>query len=107
MSARVCWVNKRLLPLSGVGVLGIEHLLARPSWATALPWEAPILDAVASFSGPMAGALGTLAVVGFGFTLAGGEGGGLLRRGLQLICGLTVVFSAGRFVLPWLGYGGI
>lgn len=80
-------------------------LLAHAS-GSGLPWEGPIQRILDSISGPVAKAIGVLAIVLTGLGLAFGEGGGLMRKILGVVFGLSIAFSASSFGLSFFGFGG-
>lgn len=73
---------------------------------TGMPWEAPLQQIIDSITGPVAQAIGILAIVttGLGFTFA--EGGTLMRRGLGIVLGIAIAFSAATFGMTFFGFAG-
>jgi type IV secretory pathway VirB2 component (pilin) len=71
-----------------------------------LPWEGPLQRILDSISGPVAKVAGVLAIVLTGLGLAFGEGGGLMRKALGIVFGLSIAFSASSFGLSFFGFGG-
>ena len=71
-----------------------------------LPWETPLQAVLDSISGPVASAVGTIAVIAFGLTLAFGAGGSGLRTAIGILFGLSVAFAATTFFLPFFGFAG-
>src|SRR5277367_3965 len=61
--------------------------------AAALPWEGPLNQVLASFTGPVAKALCILSIVVIGFGFAFSEGGGM-RRMLGLLLGVSIAVTA-------------
>ncbi|MEN6488168.1 MAG: TrbC/VirB2 family protein, partial [Smithella sp.] len=49
---------------------------------------------------------GVIAICITGLALAFGEGGGLMRKILGIVFGLSIAFSASSFGLSFFGYGG-
>lgn len=89
--------------------LSLLLLLVSPSAFAAgagLPWESRLEALLASLTGPVAQVLGTAAIVIVGLGLAFSEGGGLMRKILWVVLGLSVAFSAATWGLPFLGFGG-
>lgn len=72
----------------------------------AMPWEQPLQQLLASLTGPVAQVLGTAAIVIVGLSLAFSEGGGLMRKLLWVVFGLSIAFAAAAWGLPLLGFGG-
>ena len=71
-----------------------------------MPWELPLQQLLASLTGPIAQVLGTAAIVIVGLGLAFSEGGGLMRKLLLVVFGLSIAFAAAAWGLPLLGFGG-
>jgi type IV secretion system protein VirB2 len=71
----------------------------------ALPWEGPLNQILASFTGPVAKALCILAIVVLGFGFAFSEGGGL-RRILGLLLGVSIAVTATSFGVTFFGFDG-
>jgi type IV secretory pathway VirB2 component (pilin) len=70
-----------------------------------LPWEGPLNQVLASFTGPVAKALCILAIVVLGFGFAFSEGGGL-RRILGLLLGVSIAVTATSFGVTFFGFDG-
>lgn len=75
------------------------------SGSAALPWEGPLNQVLASFTGPVAKALCILAIVILGFGFAFSEGGGL-RRILGLLLGVSIAVTATSFGVTFFGFDG-
>ena len=71
-----------------------------------LPWETPLQNLLASLTGPVAQLLGTIAIVFVGLGLAFSEGGGIMRKALWVVFGLSIAFAATTWGLTFLGFGG-
>jgi|SRR6266446_5626978 len=70
-----------------------------------MPWEQPLQKVLDSMSGPVAQALGVIAIIVFGLTLAWSEGGGL-RTALSILFGLAIAYSASSFFMSFFGFAG-
>ena len=84
-------------------VVGAAVLLAvSPAWAagagTAMPWEGPLDTIMQSLSGPVAKAIGIIAIVLTGLGFAFAEGGSAMRKGIGIVFGLAIAFTATTFV---------
>jgi type IV secretion system protein VirB2 len=82
--------------------VGVAALVASPAWAagtgTAMPWEAPLTTIQNSLAGPVAKAIGVIAIVITGLGFAFAEGGSAMRKGVGIVFGLAVAFTATTFV---------
>lgn len=65
---------------------------------TAMPWEAPLQTISDSLSGPVAKAVGIIAIVVTGLGFAFSEGGSTLRKGIGIVFGLAIAFTATTFI---------
>ena len=95
-------VNYRRLQTAGLGVF-VAFSLAMPALAgttggTAMPWETPLQTIQDSLSGPVAKAIGVIAIVltGLGFAVA--ESGSVVRKGIGIVFGLAIAFTATTFM---------
>ena len=70
-----------------------------------LPFEAPLEAIANSLSGPVARAVGIIAICGAGLMAALNESGSLYTRIGKIILGLAIVFSASTWGLSFLGFG--
>jgi type IV secretion system protein TrbC len=86
-------------------ILGVSLSLAfaLPAFAgttggTAMPWETPLQTIQDSLSGPVAKAIGIIAIVltGLGFAVA--ESGSVVRKGIGIVFGLAIAFTATTFM---------
>ena len=87
------------LPLS----LFVALALAAPAFAgttsgTSMPWETPLQTVQESLSGPVAKAVGIIAIVVTALGFAFSEGGSALRKGIGIVFGLAVAFTATTFI---------
>lgn len=87
---------------SAMLAVGVGLLLATPAWAgggaTAMPWEGPLTTVMQSLSGPVAKAIGIIAIVLAGLGFAFAEGGSAMRKGVGIVFGLAIAFTATTFV---------
>jgi type IV secretory pathway VirB2 component (pilin) len=70
---------------------------------TGMPWEDPLNQITDSLTGPVARSVGLIALAGTGLTLAMGEAGGLFRRLVQVVFGLSIAFSAATWGMSLFG----
>ena len=73
---------------------------------TGMPWEGPLQQIADSVSGPVARALGILAIILAGLGIAFSEGGSSTRKLLFVVLGLSVAYAAATWGLGFLGFGG-
>ena len=82
--------------------VGVTVIMATPAWAsssgTAMPWEAPLVTIQNSLAGPVAKAIGIIAIVITGLGLAFAEGGSAVRKGIGIVFGLAIAFTATTFI---------
>lgn len=89
---------------SGLAVLAIGALMltAGPACAggtgAAMPWETPLQTVQDSLSGPVAKAVGIIAIVVTGLGFAFAEGGSAMRKGVGIVFGLAIAFTATTFI---------
>jgi type IV secretion system protein VirB2 len=81
---------------------GVALILAGPVLAgttgTAMPWETPLQNIQESLSGPVAKAIGIIAIVMTGLGLAVAESGSIVRKGIGVVFGLAIAFTATTFM---------
>ena len=73
---------------------------------TGMPWEGWLDKVLNSITGPVAKAVGVIAIVGCGLGMAFSEGGSTMRKFMMVLLGLSIAFTASTFFLDFLGYGG-
>ena len=84
-------------------VVAAVLILASPALAgttggTAMPWETPLQTVQDSLSGPVAKAIGIIAIVITGLGFAFAEGGSAMRKGIGIVFGLAIAFTATTFI---------
>lgn len=89
----------RTMPLA----LWVSLSIAAPAFAsttsgTSMPWETPLQTVQESLSGPVAKAVGIIAIVVTALGFAFSEGGSALRKGIGIVFGLAVAFTATTFI---------
>jgi type IV secretory pathway VirB2 component (pilin) len=97
---------KVLFVFGFAGVLVFAFTTVTFAAGSGMPWEGPIQKILDSITGPVAKAIGILAIVatGIGFGIA--EEGNWLKKGLAICFGLSIAFSATTFFLPMFGFSG-
>ncbi len=90
----VPWLGLQVAMLSAVST----PALAGTTGGTAMPWETPLQTVQASLSGPVAKAIGIIAIVTTALGFAFSEGGSALRKGVGIVFGLAIAFTATTFI---------
>lgn len=93
-------VSAVLLAIGGTLVTATSALASSSS---GMPWEAPLQTILTSLSGPTVKIIGTIAIVICGLALALGEGGGGLKKGIQIVLGLSIALTAASFLTSLFG----
>lgn len=96
----------RLLVLSTVLVLAAGPALASGGGGSAMPWDDKLSAVADSITGPVAKAIGVIAIALTGLGVAFSEGGSWVRRGLSVIFGLSIAFTASSFALSFFNFTG-
>jgi type IV secretory pathway VirB2 component (pilin) len=65
---------------------------------TSMPWETPLQTVQDSLSGPVAKAIGIIAIVMTGLGFAVAESGSVVRKGIGIVFGLAIAFTATTFM---------
>jgi type IV secretory pathway VirB2 component (pilin) len=92
-------VRIQSLPLSAFVALTLAvPAIAGTTSGTAMPWETPLQTISDSLSGPVAKAVGIIAIVVTGLGFAFSEGGSTLRKGIGIVFGLAIAFTATTFI---------
>ena len=89
-------------------VAGFVLALAEPALAagSGMPWEGPLQQVLDSITGPVARAIGVIAIVMAGFTIAFSDGGSGVRKLAWAGLGLACVFAAASWGLELFGFAG-
>jgi len=96
-------ISKCVSGIIAIAISFSSQLLA--STSEGLPWEQP-LDAISrSLQSPVAKAVGVIAIASTGLALAMGESGGVFRRLIQVVFGLSIAFAAATWGVSFLGLG--
>lgn len=96
----------RLAVLSAMLVLAAEPALAAGGGGAAMPWDDKLSAVADSITGPVAKAIGVIAIALTGLGVAFAEGGSWVRRGLSVIFGLSIAFTASSFALSFFNFTG-
>jgi type IV secretion system protein VirB2 len=71
--------------------------------SSGMPWEDPLDQITESLTGPVARSVGLIALAVTGLTLAMGEAGGIFRKLVQVVFGLSIAFSAATWGMSLFG----
>lgn len=90
--------------------LTLALLVFEPAWAGGtgggMPWDNWLTQIADSITGPVAKAIGVIAIALTGLGVAFSEGGSWVRRGLSVIFGLSIAFTASSFALSFFNFTG-
>jgi type IV secretion system protein VirB2 len=83
-------------------------LAAHPALAAGsnMPWETPMQAILDSVAGPTVKVLAAIGIIGCGIGMAFGDSSSAIRRGVQVLLGISIAFGATSFFLNFLGFGG-
>jgi type IV secretion system protein VirB2 len=89
--------------LISIIVISAAYLVPHAAYAsttggTSMPWETPLQTIADSITGPVAKAIGVIAIASTGLGFAFSEGGSALRKGLGIVFGLAIAFTASTFL---------
>jgi type IV secretory pathway VirB2 component (pilin) len=87
-------------------VLVLSHQASAATAGTAMPWETPLQTIADSITGPVAKAVGVLVIAITGLGMAFSEGGSWLRKGVSIVFGLAIAFTASSFALTFFNFTG-
>lgn len=91
-----------LAMMAGVLILNQTGLAS----SSDMPWEGPLDKLLKSFTGPVAKTVGILAICACGGMMAFGEMGSAMKKMLNIVLGLSIVFAAGTWGLSFFGFAG-
>lgn len=97
------WNNREILFKVGIMTVGFLVFNEMQCYADGMPWESRFEKIRDSLTGPVAKAIGVMAMVAASLALASGEGGSFTRRMIQIVFGLTIAFNATTFFLSFFG----
>lgn len=104
--------KETLLTVASVGVVllfaaepALANTFGQADGYETLPFVKLIDQVAAAISGPIAQALGIIAMIAFGIMFSYGEGGSASRKGMGVLFGLAVAFNAATyFVNTFFGF---
>jgi type IV secretory pathway VirB2 component (pilin) len=89
--------HRVLLGAFVAGILAVPAMAGTTS-GTSMPWETPLQTVQDSLAGPVAKAVGIIAIVVTGLGFAFAEGGSAMRKGIGIVFGLAIAFTATTFI---------
>ncbi len=98
------WGRVALLALLAAAVA--DQALAAGSSGGAMPWDSKLQAIADSITGPVAKAIGVIAIAMTGLGVALSEGGSWVRRGFAIVFGLSIAFTASSFGMTFLEFSG-
>jgi type IV secretion system protein VirB2 len=81
-----------------VATISASTVAAAATAGPNMPWETPLQTVADSITGPVAKAIGVIAIATTGLGFAFSEGGSVVRRGLGIVFGLAIAFTASTFL---------
>lgn len=88
--------NKYIFTGAVIGSLASTALM--PNITLAMPWDSKFEAIYSSLTGPVATCVSGIIFLATGAMIASSEGGGVARRGLQIVFGLTFILGAAGMV---------
>jgi type IV secretion system protein VirB2 len=70
-----------------------------------MPWDSLLITIQNDITGPVATAVGVIACVVFGLSMAFGQEGSSMRRGMSILFGLAIAFTSASGILSIFGAG--
>lgn len=102
-------MKKFLKEKKGIILLGVAVLLISQTGlasSSSMPWEGPLDKLLKSFTGPVAKTVGILAICACGGMMAFGEMGSAMKKMLNIVLGISIVFAASTWGLSFFGFSG-
>ncbi len=111
MSQKSNWRFGGWPPLPAVASLMTALAAASPSFASTtttgtMPWDTVLTTVETDLTGPVAVAVGVVAVVITGLGIALGGEGSFMRRAFGILFGLSVAFMSSTAILTFFGSSG-
>ncbi len=111
MTEKLNWRSGRLRRFPAVATLVAVLAAASPSFASTtttgtMPWDTVLTTVETDLTGPVAVAVGVVAVVITGLGIALGGEGSFMRRAFGILFGLSVAFMSSTAILTFFGSSG-
>jgi type IV secretory pathway VirB2 component (pilin) len=95
--------------LAAPAALAAGFALASPAFASTgtgtMPWDTLLTTVQQDLTGPVATAVGVIACVIFGLSMAFGHEGSAMKRGMSILFGLAIAFTSASGLLTVFGGG--
>ncbi|MGE5607301.1 MAG: TrbC/VirB2 family protein [Bacteroidota bacterium] len=98
--------SKALLTILTAGILVFALSSLVFASGSGMPWEGPIDKITTSIQGPVAKGIGICMIVLTSIGYAKSEHGEMLKNFFGICIALSLAFTAGSFLLPFLGFSG-
>jgi type IV secretion system protein VirB2 len=95
-----------LAKVAGYALVALAFAVPAHASGSGMPWEGPLQQILDSITGPVARAVGVIAIVMAGFTIAFSDGGSGVRKLAWAGLGLACVFAAATWGLELFGFAG-
>lgn len=102
-SASLISLARRAAPLLVLAAIMMAEPALAAGTGPSMPWEGPLQTVADSLSGPVAKAVGIIAIVVTGLGFAFAEGGSAMRKGVGIVFGLAIAFTATTFITTFFG----
>lgn len=102
----VCWTRWGRIALVTLLLIAVADQALAAGTGGGMPWDSKLETIADSVTGPVAKAIGVVAIALTGLGVAFSEGGSWVRKGLSVVFGLTIAFTATSFALPFFGFTG-
>lgn len=96
--------NRIIYPLAALMASIFPTLLFAAG--SGMPWEGPLSQIENSITGPWLRFGTIVAIIGVGLAIAFSETGGLLKKGLMVVLGLSVACAAVSWGVTFFGFAG-
>lgn len=83
---------------AGAAMGSFISAVVMPNIILAMPWDSKFQQIYNSLTGPVATCVSGIIFLATGAMIASSEGGGVARRGLQIVFGLTFILGAAGMV---------
>ncbi len=103
---RVLRIRRHIATAASVAYVTLVFAPAAHASGSSTPWEQPLQQILQSIEGPVAKIIAVIIIIVTGLTLAYVDTSGSFRRLIQIVCGLSIAFTASSFFLSFFSFGG-